>query len=160
MIFPFFNDVQDEHDFHAVDCGKLLDAYNMDEGVDEEELLDEPSEAFHSIFYKLAGLDVKGEAVFGTESFFGAESSSEEESGDGSGEESDSEEDESGHSEYGDEEIDKASLVDDDAEREEWDEHDYSDAGLDAEESVSVASIDEEVKLEGEEGRDGKYLHY
>lgn len=55
-----------------------------------------------------------------------------------------------------------ASLIGDDEEQEEWDEHEYIDAELDAEEGISVSDDEEteETDLEGEDERKRKCLQY
>ncbi|GAB7333229.1 hypothetical protein MBLNU13_g04881t1 [Cladosporium sp. NU13] len=94
-------------DARATDIAKLLGAYDpLNDEHDDEERFREPLEAFHSSFYKLAGLRANGEEVSDAEL-------DNEESVDSSEDEYDSDEDESDQSEFGDGEIDETSLIGD-----------------------------------------------
>ena len=153
MGLPIFN-------ARATDIAKLLGAYDPleDEDDDNEALFGEPLEGFHSDIYKLAGLDANGEEISNTDL---VDSSGDEFDSDEDEFDSD-EEDEYDYSEYGDEQLDKSSLVGDDEETEEWEEHEDSDADLDEEEGVSASGDerdDEETELEGEEERKGGVSH-
>ena len=147
MGLPIFNT-------RATDIAELLGAYDpLDDEYDDDERFGEPLEGFHAEFYKLAGLDADGEEISTSESV------------DSSGDEFDSDEDEEEDedesdygSESGDEEVDRASLIGDDDETEEWEEQEYSDAELDAEEGVSASSDEEseETELDDEDERERK----
>jgi len=152
-------DEQDEYDeddeqfafnyamIRATDITKMLSSYDPHEDAkDEEERFGEPHEDLHSYFYEMVGLDAEGEEI------------PDEMSSDNSGDEFDSEENESDQSEYDDEEIDRACFIGDDEEMEEWDEHEYSDGDLDAEEGAS-ASGDEESEFDSEKERKSRILH-
>ena len=141
-------------DTRATDIAKLLGAYDpLEDQHDDEELFGGPLEAFHSSFYEMVGLNANGEETV----------ESDDEEVDSSGDEFDSDEDEDvdDRSEYGDEEIDRSSFIGDDEEQEEWNEHEYSDAELDAEGGVSVSGDEEteETELEGEDERKRKDLY-
>ena len=129
------------HNIRATDLAKLLGTYDPYDDLDDEERFGEPREDFHSYIYEMIGLYANGEEV--TESG---------EEADSSGDEFDSdEEDESGYaSESGDEEIDRASLIGDDEEKDEWEEHEYSEAELDAEEGIAVSGDEENEETESE----------
>ena len=145
MGLPIFN-------ARATDLSKLLGSYDpLDHEYDDDnddERFGEPLEAFHAEFYKLGGLLANGEELSTTES---ADSSGDE--FDSDEDEFDSDDEESDYSEHGDEEVDRASLIGDDEEKEEWEQHEHSDAELDAEEGVSASGDEEieETELEGEE---------
>jgi hypothetical protein len=145
MGLPIFN-------ARATDLSKLLGSYDpLDHEHDDDnddERFGEPLEAFHAEFYKLGGLLANGEELSTTES---ADSSGDE--FDSDEDEFDSDDEESDYSEHGDEEVDRASLIGDDEEKEEWEQHEHSDAELDAEEGVSASGDEEieETELEGEE---------
>ena len=140
------SEVHSADDIRAYDIAVMFDFYNKYEDVDDQERFGEPCEGFHSYVYKMVGLNANGEETIAAD----------EEEDDSSGDEFDSDEDEDGddQSEFGEEEIDRASFIGDDdkEEEEEWDEHDYSEAELDADEGVSLSGKEEtEIELEGED---------
>lgn len=146
MGLPIFNAC-------ATDITKLLGVYDpLGDELDDEERFGEPLGGFHSDFYKLGGLDANGEEISNWKS---VDSSGDEFDSDEDEFDSD-EEDEDDFSEYGDEELDRAFLIGDDEEKEEWEEHEHSDAELDAEEGVSVGGDERD----DEEECKGSVLHH